>query len=510
MGLERRVTRYYNENGHPFCKIDNVNIQKCFLAGYNGLVAKEVKPLMSREQIISSLVTLLGKENVITDREDLLCYSFDATTDVPIVAPDVVVTPVDTAQVAEVVKLAAQHKIPVYPRGSGTNLSGGTVPLHGGIVLSLLKMNRILEVDAENLVAVVQPGVIIQELNDAVAPHGLLYPPDPGTVSTATMGGSVAECSGGLRGLKYGVTKHYVMGLEVVLADGSVARFGGKTVKNVTAYDMVKLFTGSEGTLGIITEIAVRLIPAPEARKTMLATFDRLADAGDAVTDIVKNKVIPATLEIMDQVTIKTVENFARVGLPVEARAVLLIEVDGIADVVEREAQTVLKVIEAHNGKVRLARDDRERDEIWTARRAALPALAQIKPTTVLEDATVPRSKITEMLLALEDIAARYDLTIGTFGHAGDGNLHPTILTDARDKGEMERVHAAVEEIFKKALELGGTLSGEHGIGMAKARFLEWELGTSGLEVLRKIKQALDPDNLLNPGKMLYDGGVQA
>lgn len=460
-----------------------------------------------QKEVINKLIEALGKENVITDREDLLCYSYDATPDVPNPLPGVVVTPAGTEHVVRVVKIARQYNVPVYPRGSGTNLSGGTVPLKGGIVLSLLKMNNILEVDAENLTATVQPGVIIQDLNNAVAPHGLLYPPDPGTVATATMGGSVAECSGGLRGLKYGVTKHYVMGLEVVLADGQVARFGGKTVKNVTAYDMVKLFTGSEGTLGIITEIIARLIPAPEARKTMLATFADLADAGNAVTDIVRNKVIPATLEIMDQVTIKTVENFSQIGLPIDARAILLIEVDGIPEVVEREADTVLEVIKKNNGQVKMARDDKERESLWAARRAALPALAQVKPTTVLEDATVPRSKITEMLLALEEIAAKYNLTIGTFGHAGDGNLHPTILTDERDQEEMERVHRAVQEIFKKALSLGGTLSGEHGIGMAKARFLEWELGDSGLEVLKKIKRALDPENILNPGKMSFDGG---
>lgn len=463
---------------------------------------------MSQKEFIDLLIKELGKDNVITAKEDLICYSYDATPDMPGSLPDVVVTPGSTEQVVQVVKIARQCKVPVYPRGSGTNLSGGTVPLRGGIVLSTLKMNRILEVDAENLTATVQPGVIIQDLNNAVAPYGLLYPPDPGTVATATMGGSVAECSGGLRGLKYGVTKHYVMGLEVVLADGQVARFGGKTVKNVTAYDMVKLFTGSEGTLGIITEIIVRLIPAPETRKTMLATFNKLSDAGNAVTDIIKNKVIPATLEIMDQVTIKTVENFSKIGLPTDARAILLIEVDGIPEVVEREAEKVLEVVKKNNGRVKLARDDKEREDLWAARRAALPALAQVKPTTVLEDATVPRSKITDMLTALEEIANKYNLTIGTFGHAGDGNLHPTILTDERDKEEMERVHRAVKEIFQKALSLGGTLSGEHGIGLAKAGFLEWELKESGLNVLKKIKRALDPENILNPGKMGFDGGA--
>jgi len=461
---------------------------------------------MSGVIVTKALEDLLGRENVKTRPGELICYSYDATPDLPAGQPLAVVMPQSAEEVAAVMEIARRHKVPVYPRGSGTNLSGGSVPLEKGIVLVTTKMNRILEIDADNLTATVEPGVIIQSLNDAVAPHGLIYPPDPGTVATATMGGSVAECSGGLRGLKYGVTKHYVMGVQVVLADAKVARFGGKTVKNVTGYDMVKLFTGSEGTLGIITEITVRLIPAPQARRTMMATFERLEDAGEAVTDIVRQKVIPATLEIMDRVTVQTVENYSRAGLPTDAEAILLIEVDGIPRVVEEEAKTVIQVVEKHRGQIRMARDDKERDEIWQARRMALPALAQLKPTTVLEDATVPRSRITEMLKFLQQIAKKYQLTIGTFGHAGDGNLHPTILTDARDAEEMKRVHQAVDEIFKKALELGGTLSGEHGIGVAKKRFMAWEIGDTGLEVMTKIKKALDPENLLNPGKVLPGG----
>ncbi len=462
---------------------------------------------MSKDGLIRALIDLLGKENVVTSKEDLICYSFDATAGLPERTPDVLVTPHTTEQVAAVVRLAAQNKVPVYPRGSGTNLSGGTVPLHGGIVLCTVKMNKIIEIDPENLVAVVQPGVIIQSLNEAVAPYGLIYPPDPGSMATATMGGSVAECSGGLRGLKYGVTRDYVMGLEVVLASGEVARFGGKTVKNVTAYDMVRLFTGSEGTLGIITEITVRLIPAPEAKITMSAVFKDLASAGRTIEGIIKNKVIPATMEIMDKVTMETVENHTHAGLPTEAEAILLIEVDGIPEVVQREAAIVQEVVTKNGGEIRVAADEQERSQLWAARREALPALAQKRPTTILEDATVPRSKITEMLLAIQDIGRRYNLTIGTFGHAGDGNLHPTILTDARDKDEMERVHKAVDEIFKAALSLGGTLSGEHGIGMAKARYLPWEIGMSGVNVLKKIKEALDPEYILNPGKLVPFGG---
>ncbi|MBC9782914.1 FAD-binding protein [Heliobacterium chlorum] len=458
---------------------------------------------MSVQQAIREMETLLGKERVLTTIEDLACYAFDATADMPSHRPDAIVLPQTTEEVQAIMRIASKHKTPIYPRGAGTNLSGGTIPLKGGVVVTFQRMNKILEIDAENLTATVQPGVVIQSLNTAVAPYGLIYPPDPGTVSTATMAGSTAECSGGLRGLKYGVTKHYIMGLEVVLANGEKFRCGGKTVKNVTAYDLVKLFTGSEGTLGIITELIVKLIPAPESRKSMLAIFSDLDDAGKAIAGIISAKVIPATLEIMDKTTIQTVESFSHAGLPTDAEAVLLIEVDGIPEVVAKEAESVEEVCKQFKGNVRVAETDKERDQLWAARRAALPALAQKSPTTVLEDATVPRSRIPEMLRAIRQIAKKYDLLIGTFGHAGDGNLHPTILCDERNEEQMKRVHKAVDEIFRVAVDLGGTLSGEHGIGMAKMKYLEWELGATGVDVLRRIKEALDPEYLLNPGKMV-------
>jgi glycolate oxidase len=435
--------------------------------------------------IIKHLEEIVGKGNVLTKKADLVTYSYDATADMPSQLPDVVVMPSTTAEVQKIVLLAKEKKLAIYPRGAGTNLSGGAIPLKKGIVLSFQKMDKILEVDSENLTATVQAGVVIQALNDAVAPYGLIYPPDPGTVTTATMGGSVSECAGGLRGLKYGVTKHYIMGMEAVLASGEIFRFGGKTVKNVT-------------------EIIAKLIPPPKYSKAMLACFKRLEDAGNTVTGIIKAYVIPATLEIMDKMTIQTVENYAKVGLPTDAEAVLLIEVDGGAQqLVDSEAEAVLKVIKENNGEVKIAQTDTERDQLWAARRAALPALAQLSPTTVLEDATVPRNRITEMLVAVQQIAEKYQLKIGTFGHAGDGNLHPTILADARNKEEMERVHQAVDEIFAAALKLGGTLSGEHGIGMAKMKYLKDELGESGLNLMRRVKEALDPDYMLNPAKMV-------
>lgn len=461
-----------------------------------------------KNSIINELITLLGKENVLTEKEDKINYSYDATADMPSREPDVIVTPSRKEEIVGLVKLAAKYKVPIVTRGSGTNLSGGTIPVDGGIVLSMLKFDKIIEVDPANLTATVEPGLVIQRLNEAVAAHGLIYPPDPGTVTTATMGGSVSECSGGLRGLKYGVTKDYVMGLEIVMTDGEVIRTGGKTVKNVSGYDLTKLFTGAEGTLGIITEIIVKLIPAPKYRRSMLAVFDDLDKAGKTIADIISHKVIPATLEIMDNVTIRTVENYSKIGLPVEAEAVLVIEVDGsIEEVVVKEFETVKSICSGNGAtSMKLAESDSDRDAIFAARRAALPALAQVKPTTVLEDATVPRSRIPEMLKALREIAVKYNLQIGTFGHAGDGNLHPTILTDESNKEEMERVHQAVDEIFKVAISLGGTLSGEHGIGMAKSKYMELQFGSAGVNVMKKIKDALDPDNILNPGKMFWRG----
>ncbi|TGE34303.1 FAD-linked oxidase C-terminal domain-containing protein [Desulfosporosinus sp. Sb-LF] len=459
---------------------------------------------MLDRQVLQELIQVLGSENVLTEQEDLLTYAYDATAAMKHQKPDVVITPVSTEQVVEVVKIAANYKIPIYPRGSGTNLSGGTIPVQGGIVLSMLNLNKILEVDQDNLTATVQPGLIIQALNDEAGKYGLIYPPDPGTVTTATMGGSVSECSGGLRGLKYGVTKHYIMGLKVVLANGDVIRWGGKTVKNVTGYDLVALFTGAEGTLGIITEIIVKLIPAPEARKSILAVFDDLDKAGKAIAAIIRNKVIPATLEIMDNDTIQTVEHFVHAGLPIDAEAVLLCEVDGYKEVVARESVLVERILKEEGAvQVNIAKDDKERDLLWLARRTALPALAQKRPTTVLEDATVPRSKIPDMLKAIRGIAKKHNLQIATFGHAGDGNLHPTILTDERDVEEMKRVHLAVDEIFQVAISLGGTLSGEHGIGIAKMKYLNMEFGEAGVAALRRIKEALDPNYVLNPGKIV-------
>ena len=463
---------------------------------------------MFDKNVVEALKKIVGDEYVLTDKGDLLTYSYDGTPDEPQVMPEVVVLPETTEEIIEIVKLAKAEDFHIYTRGSGTNLSGGTIPLRKGVVLVTTRMNKILEVDPENLTATVQPGVIINQLNEAVSPYGLIYPPDPGTVKTATMGGSVSESSGGLRGLKYGVTKDYVIGVEMVLANGELVTFGGKSVKNVAGYDLTKLVCGAEGTLGIITKILVKLIAKPQYVKTMTATFNVLKDAGYAINGIISNKVIPATMELLDQATLKVVEDFTHIGLPIEAKVMLLIEVDGMVEAeVELEAQKVVEQCKKNGCQdVKLAKDDKERDELMAARRAALPALARVKPTTVLEDATVPRSRIPDMLVRLEELAEKYDLQIGTFGHAGDGNLHPTILTDARDEEEMKRVRMCVDDIFAAALEMGGTLSGEHGIGIAKARFMEDQFGAAGMEVIRRVKEAFDPNYMFNPDHFFFKG----
>jgi len=458
---------------------------------------------LSADRFVGELVRAIGRERVLTAVEDLACYAYDATPAAPRIYPAAVVFPACTDEVAAVIRAAAAHRTPVVARGAGTSLSGGALPVDGAVVLSLAGMDAILDLDAENMVAVVQPGLVVADLVAAAERVGLLYPPDPASLAMATMGGSVAECAGGLRGLKYGVTRDYVIGLEVVLADGSVARFGGRTVKNVSGYDMIRLFVGSEGTLGVVTEITVRLVPLPPARRTLLVSFEALAAAGRAVAGIIAGKVVPATMELMDRVAIEVVESFTHAGLPLSAAAILLIELDGLPEVVAHEAIVVEQVCRAEGGAVRVAVDDEERDRLWAARRGAFGALARHSPTTIVEDATVPRSRVPDMIAALQQIARRHGITIATMGHAGDGNLHPTILTDERDADEMRRVHAAVDEVFAAAVSLGGTLSGEHGIGTEKKPYLTREFGAASMAAMRAVKRALDPQGILNPGKLI-------
>ncbi|MDI6783129.1 MAG: FAD-linked oxidase C-terminal domain-containing protein [bacterium] len=460
---------------------------------------------MLSESVKQELIKLVGKDNYLDTPEDLYVYGYDST---PLLhfAPEAIIRPANTEEISAVVKLANQYKFPLIPRGSGTNLSGGSIAVQGGIVMVMNRMNRIIEIDKENLTATVEPGVITSELHTAVEKLGLFYPPDPGSMKVSTLGGNVAENAGGPRCFKYGVTKDYVLGLEIVLPTGEIIKTGGKAVKDVAGYNLTQLFIGSEGTLGVVTQIIVKLIPFPSARKTLLVYFKELVNAAQAVSKIVEAKVIPVTLEMLDRLTIKCVEDYAKIGLPLDVEALLWIEVDGVPAAVEADAIAVERVVKECNAtEVKIAKSKEEEDQLAMARRSALAALARSRPTTILEDATVPRSNLAAMVQEITKIAQKYQLQIATFGHAGDGNLHPTILTDERDTAEMERVHKAVEEIFAAALKLGGTISGEHGIGMAKAKFLPQQVGIAGIDTMRKIKDALDPNNILNPGKIFLE-----
>nr|WP_245838624.1 FAD-linked oxidase C-terminal domain-containing protein [Marininema halotolerans] len=445
---------------------------------------------------------ILGNEFVCDDTETCITYSYDAT---PLYQelPDGVVFPKTTEDVQKILRLANEHHIPVIGRGSGTNLAADTVPHQGGMVMVMTRMNNIVEIDQENLTITVQPGVLTQAIHEAVEANWLFYPPDPSSMKISTIGGNIAEGSGGLRGLKYGTTRDYVLGLEAVLANGEVIRTGGKLVKDVAGYDMTRLLVGSEGTLAIITEAILKLIPLPETRKTMMAQFNNIDSAARTVSAIIAARIIPCTLEFMDQRTIQVVEDHAKIGLPRDMAAILLIEQDGSPSIVEDDLKKINQIcLDFGSVHTHVAQNLAEGTKLMAARRNALSALARCRPTLILEDITVPRSQIATMVKIITDIADHHQLTICTFGHAGDGNLHPTILTDARDSLELPRVEKALADIFAAAIRLGGTITGEHGVGLAKAPYLEWKVGHAGYHALHAIKKALDPTNLLNPGKI--------
>ncbi|UJF35559.1 FAD-linked oxidase C-terminal domain-containing protein [Paenibacillus hexagrammi] len=457
---------------------------------------------MLDQALSQKLRQIVGENYYRDDREALVAHSYDGTPMLQSL-PDGVIYPDNTQQVAEIIKHLAEHRVPVVTRGSGTNLSGGTVPVHGGVVMVMHRMNRILDIDLQNLTATVQPGILTGDFITHIESLGLFYPPDPSSMRISTIGGNIAECSGGLRGLKYGTTKDYVIGLEAVLASGEIIRTGGKLMKDVAGYDLTKLLVGSEGTLAVITEATLKLVPPPKSKKTMIAMYKDLYGAARTVSRIIEAKMIPATLEFMDNPTIRVVDDYAKLGLKRDMDAILLIEQDGDPEAVERDIERIREICESEKAdQIEVAKNQEHAEKLLTARRSAFTALARLRPTTILEDATVPRSQIAEMVLRINEIAQKYNVTIATFGHAGDGNLHPTATTDARDADEIHRVELAFEEIFEAAIELGGTITGEHGVGMVKAPYLEWKIGKTGIEIMRGIKQAFDPHNLLNPGKM--------
>jgi glycolate oxidase len=402
--------------------------------------------------------------------------------------------------------LADRHEIAVIPRGMSSGLAAGTVAFRGGLVLNLTRMNRILEIDHENLTATAQAGVITANLAAAVEAEGFFYPPDPASIRQSSLGGNVACNAGGPRCLKYGVTGDYVMALEAVLADGRVLRTGNKCIKNVTGYDLVHLLVGSEGTLAVVTEITVKLLPKPPAKRTALAIFEDIAEASAVVNEILLAGVLPSTLEIVDETAINCVEEYMNLGLDCTADAMLLVETDGAPEVASSEIERVAQVCRQAGAKeVQVAQNSAESDELWRARRSISPSLGRVRPNKLGEDVVVPRSAIPDMVARIKRISTKYDLPIVIFGHAGDGNLHPNILFDKRDAQESERVEAAVAELFEAAVDLGGTLSGEHGVGALKRPYLELALGPLAVEVMRGIKHSMDPKGILNPGKVLPD-----
>lgn len=457
--------------------------------------------------VLRELEQIVGREQVHGGPAQRVAYSFDATF--PQDVPDVALTPGSTEEVAAILRLASRERISVHPRGAGSSLSGGAVPVGGGIALSMARMNRIIAIDPADTVAIVEPGVVTGDLQKAVEKIGLFYPPDPASLNQSTLGGNIACNAGGPRCLKYGVTKDYVLGMTVVLIDGRVLRLGGRTIKNVSGYQLAQLFVGSEGSLGVVTEIILRLVPLPRYRSTAAAYFATLDAASETVTALMSSGILPATLEMMDRTTINVVEDHLALGLPRTAEALLLLEQDGndeasVRAEVERMA-TLCRELGATD--VQVARTAAERDGLWRARRAVSGALGRVRPNKLGEDIVVPRSQIPAMVRRIEQIAKQHDLPIAVFGHAGDGNLHPNILFDRRIDGELARVERAAADIFTAALDLGGALSGEHGIGSLKREFLVDDLGQDVVDVMRTLKAALDPHGLLNPHKIFPEPG---
>lgn len=463
---------------------------------------------MERDSLIEELVRILGRERVLADYEELLVYECDGLT-INKALPDVVVLPETTEEVQAIVRLAGRMRVPFVARGAGTGLSGGALPLKGGILLSLVRMNRIVAVDAANLRAVVQPGVVNQVLNDEVQPLGLHFAPDPSSQQSCTLGGNVAENAGGPHTLKYGVTTNHVLGLKVVLPDGNVVDIGGKAEVG-PGYDLISLLVGSEGTLGIVTEIVVRLTKLPEAVETIMAVFDSVEAASRAVSAIISKGMVPATVELMDRVTLGAVEDYAHAGYPKDAEAVLLIEVDGLRERVEEEARQIAPLCKENGARtVRTAESEDERERLWQGRRKAFGAFGRISRSYYTLDGVIPRSKLPEVLPRVYEIGEQYGLRVANVFHAGDGNLHPIILFDERDADQLHKALEMSREILKICVEAGGTLSGEHGIGLEKLDIMGLVYTPQDLEAMKRVKRAFDPQDLCNPGKVLPGEDVE-
>ncbi len=457
---------------------------------------------MLQQHLLQQLESIVGKENVLTSPESLKAYSYDGTTNW-IHEPDVVVFPTTSEQISQILKLANREKIPVTPRGGGTNVSGGSVPVQGGIVLCTTKMNKILKIDKENLTATVEPGVVLQDLTLQLAKEGLFFPPDPQSFLGATLGGIIAENAGGPACVKYGVTKQYILGIEAVLPSGDIVNLGGRTLKNVVGYDLLHIFISSEGTLGVVTKAELKLRPLPPARKTLMAVYDDVAVAGESVYRVLENAIIPGKIELMDNWIIRRIEEMMPMGLPVDADALLLFECDGIPEAVDKEIEQIAEIVKKYGAvDVRIAKDQAEADKYWMARKAGFAATFGKTPTVLSEDVTVPRGNIPAFIRKIKEIAKKYDMENCMVGHAGDGNLHPSVLTDIKNKEHYDRAVKAVDEIIEAAVELGGVLSGEHGIGLEKQKFFNKVTNPVVINLMKNVKALFDPNNIMNPGKI--------
>ena len=456
---------------------------------------------MNVPALAKQLRSALGADAVLRRPEDLMLYEYDAGLAKG--TPEIVVLPETTEQVSAIVRMAAQAGVPIVPRGAGTGLSGGSVPRQGGIVMVFSRMRKILEIDVANRRATVQPGVVNLELSQTVAKHGLYYAPDPSSQKASTIGGNVAENSGGPHTLAYGVTVNHVAGLEVVLADGSIAEFGGKATEHA-GYDLTGFFVGTEGTVGIVTRITVKLSPLPEHVATLLAIYQNAEDAANSVTALTAEGITPSALEMLDGWTLRAVEEATHAGYPVDSGAVLLIELEGLREEVEEQAEAVARVCQAHHAReIRRAKDERERQLLWIGRKNAFAAIGRLAPSYYTQDGVVPRTKIAEVLRFIDQVSQKYQMKICNIFHAGDGNLHPAILFDSRDPAQLEKVHAAGREILTRCVELGGTLTGEHGIGMEKNELMPVLFTDDDLEVMAHVRNAFNPHGLFNPQKIL-------
>ena len=451
-------------------------------------------------KLLKNLRKIVGKKNVLEEHEILLTYSYDAK--VKGVLPIAVIRPASTQEVSKVMNLCFENRVPVIPRGAGTGTAGGAVPQSKAVVLELVRMNDVYEISADEQLARVGAGVVTLHLDSAAGKHGLMYAPDPASHETSTLGGNAATCAGGLRAVRYGVTKNHVLELVVVLADGRIIRTGVRTKKGVVGYDLTGLFVGSEGTLGVITELTVRLCPKPEFQKTLIAVFDDLDDAGRSVIDILNKGIVPTVLELMDRQTLDAVRR-ADGNAPEIDGNVLLIEVSGIREIAEVTAGQIEALCKNNKAlKVESATDESESAMLWKARRSISPALYKIRPHKIAEDVTVPIPKLVHLIDKLREIAESKNILWAAYGHAGDGNLHANLLVDPDDEAEMKRVNVARRELLEAVVEMGGTISGEHGIGSSKRDFIGLELSPESIDIQRAIKKALDPHNLLNPGKV--------